>query len=144
MRIVLAPELESPHQLHPREAFFEPWARAAFARVRSKHKALVNAALVDEYVPGGAVLRQLHRFTDRGNSKPRSAVCEVGEANGVFALTFDDGPSAAGTPPVLDLLDRLGIKATFFLLCNQLDASRPLAKRVVSAGPRVHQHRGKI
>lgn len=34
-------------------------------------------------------------------------------------LTFDDGPSAKVTPQILDILDRYGIKATFFLLgCN--------------------------
>jgi peptidoglycan/xylan/chitin deacetylase (PgdA/CDA1 family) len=32
------------------------------------------------------------------------------------ALTFDDGPDPAGTPVLLDALDRLGLVATFFCL----------------------------
>ncbi|MGZ3114127.1 polysaccharide deacetylase family protein [Streptomyces sp. H62] len=33
-----------------------------------------------------------------------------------IALTFDDGPGPASTPRFLDLLDELGVRATFFLL----------------------------
>jgi hypothetical protein len=32
----------------------------------------------------------------------------------VLALTFDDGPEASGLNPVLDVLEKHGIKATFF------------------------------
>ena len=32
------------------------------------------------------------------------------------AVTFDDGPHPVGTPAVLDMLDRLGWRATFFVL----------------------------
>ncbi|MFE2048228.1 polysaccharide deacetylase family protein [Streptomyces sp. NPDC059459] len=33
-----------------------------------------------------------------------------------IALTFDDGPDPTSTPRFLDLLDELGVRATFFLL----------------------------
>ena len=32
------------------------------------------------------------------------------------SLTFDDGPTAGVTEPILDMLDSLGIKATFFVI----------------------------
>ena len=36
--------------------------------------------------------------------------------SGAVGLTFDDGPSPATTPHTLELLDRLGMRATFFVL----------------------------
>jgi peptidoglycan-N-acetylglucosamine deacetylase len=36
------------------------------------------------------------------------------------ALTFDDGPDRASTPAFLALLDRLGVRATFFVLGRHL------------------------
>jgi peptidoglycan/xylan/chitin deacetylase (PgdA/CDA1 family) len=38
---------------------------------------------------------------------------------GSVALTFDDGPHPQGTPAVLDALDSLGWRATFFVLGEQ-------------------------
>ncbi|MYR56237.1 polysaccharide deacetylase family protein, partial [Streptomyces sp. SID625] len=35
---------------------------------------------------------------------------------GHVALTFDDGPDPASTPHFLDALDRLDVRATFFVL----------------------------
>ena len=32
------------------------------------------------------------------------------------ALTFDDGPDPDGTPAILDALDAIGRKATFFMV----------------------------
>jgi peptidoglycan/xylan/chitin deacetylase (PgdA/CDA1 family) len=37
-----------------------------------------------------------------------------GPAGDLVALTFDDGPSPRSTPGVLDRLDELGVRATFF------------------------------
>jgi len=45
-----------------------------------------------------------------------------GRNPGVVHLTFDDGPDQALTPVLLDLLDRHGARATFFLLGRNLAA----------------------
>lgn len=49
------------------------------------------------------------------------------------ALTFDDGPDPASTPHFLDALDALGVRATFFLLGENLvrhpEPARELARR---------------
>jgi peptidoglycan/xylan/chitin deacetylase (PgdA/CDA1 family) len=39
-------------------------------------------------------------------------------------LTFDDGPRPGHTPRLLDLLDRYGVRATFFLIGRLLDERR--------------------
>jgi len=57
-----------------------------------------------------------------------------------FALTFDDGPHPEGTPAVLAELDRLGVKATFFLVGEQVERYPALAAEVVAAGHRIGVH----
>lgn len=56
------------------------------------------------------------------------------------ALTFDDGPSPATTPQVLDLLARQGAKATFFLAGVRVAAYPGLAADIVAAGHDVFGH----
>jgi peptidoglycan/xylan/chitin deacetylase (PgdA/CDA1 family) len=63
----------------------------------------------------------------------------VGRADHV-ALTFDDGPDPASTPQFLDELDRLGWKATFFLLGGMVRRAPALAAELVAAGHEVAVH----
>lgn len=56
------------------------------------------------------------------------------------ALTFDDGPDPVSTPPILDELDRLGWKATFFCLGSQVRRSPGLAEELAQRGHEVAVH----
>jgi peptidoglycan/xylan/chitin deacetylase (PgdA/CDA1 family) len=60
-------------------------------------------------------------------------------ARGV-ALTFDDGPHAQGTPAVLEVLDRAGAAATFFLVGEQVRRNAALASEIVAGGHEVAVH----
>ena len=55
-------------------------------------------------------------------------------------LTFDDGPDEDGTPEVLDALDEAGIKATFFVVGEQLMRGHSLARRAALAGHELALH----
>ena len=55
-------------------------------------------------------------------------------------LTFDDGPIPEVTPWVLDLLDRYGIKATFFLVGDNIRKHPDVFKQVVEHGHRIGNH----
>jgi peptidoglycan-N-acetylglucosamine deacetylase len=57
-----------------------------------------------------------------------------------FALTFDDGPHAEGTPAVLELLAGAGVRATFFLVGEQVRRSPSLAREIVAAGHGIGLH----
>ncbi|HEY4428743.1 MAG TPA: polysaccharide deacetylase family protein [Solirubrobacteraceae bacterium] len=57
-----------------------------------------------------------------------------------YALTFDDGPHAQGTPAVLETLDRASVRATFFLVGEQVRRNPALAREVVAAGHTVGLH----
>lgn len=56
------------------------------------------------------------------------------------ALTFDDGPDPQSTPAFLEALDRLGWKATFFLLGSQVARDPGLAAEVVARGHELGVH----
>lgn len=52
----------------------------------------------------------------------------------VVYLTFDDGPIPGVTPWVLDLLDRYGIKATFFLVGDNVARNPGLLSEIKARG----------
>jgi len=56
------------------------------------------------------------------------------------ALTFDDGPHPAGTPEVLEQLDRAGVKATFYLVGEQVERHPALAAEIAAAGHEIGIH----
>jgi peptidoglycan-N-acetylglucosamine deacetylase len=56
------------------------------------------------------------------------------------ALTFDDGPDPATTPYFLRELDRLGARATFFVLGSQLERFPDLGRLIVAEGHELAVH----
>ena len=56
------------------------------------------------------------------------------------AVTFDDGPDPDATPDVLDALDSAGMKATFFLVGEQVEAHPDLAREVAERGHEIAAH----
>jgi peptidoglycan-N-acetylglucosamine deacetylase len=67
---------------------------------------------------------------------------------GAVALTFDDGPHPRGTPATLAALERAGVRATFFLVGEQVQRDPALAAAIVAAGHEVgvhcHRHRNLL
>jgi peptidoglycan-N-acetylglucosamine deacetylase len=57
-----------------------------------------------------------------------------------YALTFDDGPHAQGTPAVLELLAEARVQATFFLVGEQIARNPSLPREIVAAGHAVALH----
>ncbi|HTY97486.1 MAG TPA: polysaccharide deacetylase family protein [Solirubrobacteraceae bacterium] len=51
-----------------------------------------------------------------------------------FHLTFDDGPHPQGTPAVLEVLARHGVRATFFLVGEQVRRDPALVGELLAAG----------
>jgi len=56
-----------------------------------------------------------------------------------IALTFDDGPSEC-TRGLLDLLERRGVKATFFMVGSEVESHPDIARAVRDAGHQVGLH----
>lgn len=55
-------------------------------------------------------------------------------------LTFDDGPIPESTPFILNTLDEFGIKATFFMVGENVLRYHDLYNRIVQAGHQVGNH----
>jgi peptidoglycan/xylan/chitin deacetylase (PgdA/CDA1 family) len=60
--------------------------------------------------------------------------------SGGVALTFDDGPHPEGTPAVLQVLEGAGLKATFFLVGEQVERRPALAAEIAGRGHTVALH----
>lgn len=57
-----------------------------------------------------------------------------------IALTFDDGPDPTFTPQILDLLARMEVKATFFVIGRHVERYPELAQCVVREGHGIGGH----
>lgn len=65
---------------------------------------------------------------------------EASALRGEIALTIDDGPDPDVTPRVLALLDRHGVKATFFCIGRQAELYPELCRDIVARGHAVENH----
>lgn len=57
-----------------------------------------------------------------------------------YALTFDDGPHPDGTTAALEILAGAGVRATFFLVGEQVRRNPALAREIVAAGHQIGLH----
>ena len=57
-----------------------------------------------------------------------------------IALTFDDGPHPSQTERILDILDRYGVKATFFMIGINVENYPDAAREVVRRGHEIGNH----
>jgi peptidoglycan/xylan/chitin deacetylase (PgdA/CDA1 family) len=55
-------------------------------------------------------------------------------------LTFDDGPSPDYTEPILDILKKYNVKATFFVVGSQVQKHCNLLRRIYSEGHEIGNH----
>ena len=71
--------------------------------------------------------------------EPKIPEEETTEANHRVYLTFDDGPSIY-TNEILDILDRYGVKATFFVQGKESESDRQALVRIVEEGHTLGMH----
>ena len=62
------------------------------------------------------------------------------EAPKYIALTFDDGPRADTTAVLLEGLDQRGVKATFFLIGEQIQGNEWLVRWMAESGHQIGNH----
>jgi peptidoglycan-N-acetylglucosamine deacetylase len=92
----------------------------------------VGVGVVAHLLPGVVAWRSM-----RCRLLPR--LSGVGDP-GHVALTFDDGPDPKATPPILDALEALGWRATFFCLGAQVRRSPGLTRELVERGHEIGVH----
>jgi peptidoglycan/xylan/chitin deacetylase (PgdA/CDA1 family) len=67
------------------------------------------------------------------------STCKIDDKSSI-ALTFDDGPHPEYTPLLLDLLKKLKIKATFFVIGKNVEMYPEMVKRMVEEGHCIGLH----
>ncbi|WP_097026380.1 polysaccharide deacetylase family protein [Clostridium peptidivorans] len=86
---------------------------------------IFRGCFLGEYVYGVPVLTN----TNMGNI----------EKYKIIYLTFDDGPTHT-TNDVLDVLEKFDVKATFFLIGNQIKGNEDIVKRINNEGHTIGLH----
>lgn len=67
--------------------------------------------------------------------------CDEDSKPKYVALSFDDGPSLKCTPMMLDVLEENGVKASFFLIGQNInEETAPIIRRMVRMGCDVENH----
>jgi peptidoglycan/xylan/chitin deacetylase (PgdA/CDA1 family) len=102
-------------------ASLQPLAEPSTVLSYHRHK-VAGAATISSTPPPAA-----HQFVD----------CA---AQPCIALTFDDGPNAAITPQVLDILARHHARATFFVIGNHVPGNEALLRRMYAEGHEIGNH----
>ncbi len=64
----------------------------------------------------------------------------VNNENMQIALTFDDGPHPGRTPEILDILEKYNIKATFFVIGENVNYYPEVFQRIVAEGHEIGNH----
>lgn len=67
------------------------------------------------------------------------ALCRKKTEEKIVAITFDDGPSPM-TPKVLEVLERHGVKACFFLIGSKIVSDKETVRMITDAGHVVGNH----
>lgn len=113
------------------------WESKSRRRFSKRRLQMVAAAIV---LLGGAGygLWQLSRAPCFQLAGP--IVCRVDTDERIVALTFDDGPTPMGVAFLLPLLAKEEVRATFFLIGRELEASPELGRRLIEAGHEVGNH----
>lgn len=90
--------------------------------------AVIAAILADAFHPKiGLFMPSIHRIPQQGGRR-------------TLALTFDDGPVYPFTAQILDILDRHGVKASFFCIGENVQRHPELAREIVRRGHTLGNH----
>lgn len=84
-------------------------------------------------VQGDAVPEDIMQEENGKKDTPKSSQKEV-------ALTFDDGPHSLYTPQLLDGLKKRGVKASFFLIGQNIDGNEDIIRRMKAEGHLIGNH----
>lgn len=89
------------------------------------------------------ILPHLNKGKEQAESVPSSIISEgILQENPKIALTFDDGPNVSYTPILLEGLKERGVKATFFLIGENVEAGEnaQIVKRMYDEGHLIGNH----
>ncbi len=106
-------------------------------REAEPRKELVVEPAVEKVTPDYRPVEMAAPFVP---SAPGKRIARVSVPGPYVAVTFDDGPSALLTPQVLDIFNRHGARATFFVQGQNANRNRSLLARAAAEGHEIGSH----
>lgn len=97
----------------------------------------VISQLVQREDSGTQKLMSVRQLQNQNNVKGKS---DEESSTKKIALTFDDGPNPDYTPQILDGLKERNVKATFFLLGEEVETYPEIVKRMYEEGHLIGNH----
>ncbi|MGN0235150.1 MAG: polysaccharide deacetylase family protein [Paludibacteraceae bacterium] len=86
------------------------------------------------------MVRLLYQFPMWWQKMYRTAIWRIRPERKAVYLTFDDGPIPEVTPRVLDVLRKYNVKATFFMVADNVRKHPEVYRQVVAEGHAVGNH----
>ena len=86
------------------------------------------------------MVRLLYQFPMWWQKMYRTATWRIQPERKAVYLTFDDGPIPEVTPRVLDILRKYHVKATFFMVADNVRKHPEVYRQVVAEGHSVGNH----
>jgi peptidoglycan/xylan/chitin deacetylase (PgdA/CDA1 family)/tetratricopeptide (TPR) repeat protein len=118
-----------------------PGRLALAAAAAASSRALGDTAGVERWQELVAALDPDHRdarLKQAGSAGP--ALWRGAPEDRVVALTFDDGPKPGVTEPLVNVLVKEGVPATFFVIGRHVTAYPDLARKIAEAGMEIEDH----
>lgn len=98
-----------------------------------------SAEGISDLIPEDSLLRTM--FATSGNDMLPHSLDGIDPINDkVIAMTFDDGPNPNTTPKLLDALDEMDVKVTFFMTGLNATNNPDIVKRAYEAGHEIGDH----
>ena len=111
---------------------------------RKKKRLWLCAVLLLDVCLLGAVCRlameKRREIWEDGPQAARNVSAPEGAPSGELALTFDDGPHRVYTKQLLDGLRRRGVKASFFLVGENIPGNEELVRQMAEDGHLIGVH----
>ncbi len=100
---------------------------------------MIAAVIGGVGVAGLACLAGYHTMAPTSQIYGRTFV-GLGPGSRLLALTYDDGPNDPYTWRMMEVLERHGVKATFFLIGHYVQQKPAIARALVAAGHSIGSH----
>lgn len=120
-------------------AGFPAWKRGLLLGVIGLAAVGAAAGIRDRQIEGGREMVMGDASGEEEGAESRSGV-EPGEETKKIALTFDDGPHPRYTEELLDGLAERDVKATFFLLGQNIEGREEIIERMAREGHLIGNH----
>ena len=128
-----------------RWAMCNPWAIFNVGNHQGFNGVAQNVSTIRQAVEGYLLvveevnrIREEELMAEEENATEEMAAVEETERM-LIALTFDDGPTAS-TEDILDILERYGARATFFVLGSMVETNEDIIRRAHESGSEIFGH----